>query len=123
MMKLPDITLLFQMVNFLLAYLILRRFIFVPVYAIIQQQKQKDNVLHDKVSVTRDELKNSLDKQHQRWNFIRYSLMQMIPSIKLKKCLSRFKKTSSPEVSKIKISQAEKDSIKKMLHDTLLDIS
>lgn len=122
-MKLPDITLFFQMAHFLFAYWALRRFIFAPALAIIQAQEQKDKALSDKVYNARTVLKNNVEQQQQRWNFIRQSLIKMTPSVTIQKCLSKFKVTAPVEVAKVKISETEKDSIQKMLHDKLMDIS
>jgi hypothetical protein len=122
-MKLPDITLFFQMANFLLAYWALRRFIFTPALAIIENQEQKNQFLITKVQNARTQLKDNLEQQQQRWSFIRQSLISMAPSINLQKTLSRFKVTSPVSVSKTQISETEKDSIKKILHEKLLDVS
>lgn len=122
-MKLPDITLFFQMANFLLAYWALRRFIFAPALAIIESQEQKNQFLVAKVHNARTQLKDNLEQQQHRWNFIRQSLIKMSPSINLQKCLFKFKVTSPVEVSNVHISQKEKDSIQKMLEKKLLDVS
>ncbi|MBI2344612.1 hypothetical protein HYV10_00880 [Candidatus Dependentiae bacterium] len=122
-MKLPDITLFFQMIHFLLAYWALRRFIFAPALIIIHEQDQKNQLLTDKVECARSDLKDTVEQRQNRWNFIRQSLIKMAPSANLQKCLLKFKVTAPVEVSRVKISTAEKDSIQKVLHDKLLDIS
>lgn len=122
-MKLPDITIFFQMANFLLAYWALRRFIFAPALTIIESQEQKNQFLTAKVQTARTQLKDNLEQQRQRWSFIRQSLINMTPCVNLQRCLFKFKVTSPVEVSKTQISEAEKDSIQKMLHDKLLDVT
>jgi hypothetical protein len=122
-MKLPDITLFFQMANFILAYWALRRFIFAPALIIIENQEQKNQFLTAKVQNARTQLKENLEQQQQRWSFIRQSLMSMAPCVNLQRCLCKFKVTSSIEVTKTQISEVEKDSIQKMLNEKLLDVS
>ncbi len=122
-MKLPDITLFFQMANFLLAYWALRRLVFAPALTIIESQEEKNQFLMTKVHRARTQLKDNLEQQQQRWNFIRQSLINMAPLVKLQRCLFKFKVTSPVKVSKTQISETEKDSIEKMLHEKLLDVS
>lgn len=122
-MKLPDITLFFQMAHFLVAYWALRKFIFAPALEIIQDQEQKNKALSDKVHSARVDLQSNVEQQQHRWSFIRQSLIQMTPSVNLSKCLPKLKVTAPVKVSNVKISESEKSSIQKVLHDKLLDIS
>lgn len=122
-MKLPDITIFFQIIHFLFAYWVLRRFIFAPALVIIQDQDQRKKYLDDKLQRARTDLKNNVDQQHHRWSFIRQSLLKMAPSVNLKRALFKSKVTNSQESSKVHNFGSEKNSIQKVLQDKLLDIS
>ena len=122
-MKLPDITIFFQIIHFLFAYWALRRFIFAPALEIIQDQEQRAKSLGDKLERARDDFKNNVEQQHHRWNFIRQSLLKMAPSVNLKKALFKTQIKTSQEDSKIQDLESQKPLIQKVLHDKLLDIS
>ena len=122
-MKLPDITLFFQIINFLLAYWVLRRFIFVPALKLIHTQERTNHLLNDKVATARVDLENNLEQKNKRWSFIKKSLIDMAPVVNLQKCLIKIKVMSPVKFSKIKVSDKERKTVQKMLHDKLLDIS
>ena len=122
-MKLPDITIFFQIIHFLFAYWALRRFIFAPALEIIQSQEQRAKSLGDKIERARTDFKKNVEQQHHRWSFIRQSLLKMSPSVNVKKTLFKTKVATSQESSNLSNFESEKKSIQKMLHDKLLDIS
>jgi len=120
-MKLPDITLIFQMVHFFIAYMILRRFIFAPSLLILEENEEKNQRYNQKIHEARTQFNNTVAQQHQRWHFIKQSLMDMSPVVGIKKCFTGFKVSSAVEVKKTKLTSQEQQDLKKVLHKKLLD--
>jgi len=121
-MNLPDVTLFFQMIHFVVAYAILRRFIFAPALVIIEAGEQRVDQLQKRVDGVRLDHQELQQQQRQRWRFIQLSLCDMIPKINEKICVNAAK-VSSPvqQVGRV-LSEEQKQAIKQMLHDELLDV-
>lgn len=120
-MNLPDITLFFQMVHFIVAYTILRRFVFAPALTIIEASENRMGQLQKRVDLAHDDHQGLLQQQRQRWRFIQQSLCDMIPKINEKVCVNSAKVSAPVQLGNVTISGEQKKSIKQMLHDELLD--
>lgn len=120
-MNLPDITLFFQMIHFLIAYAILRHFIFKPSLVILEEDEAKNQRYNQKLHEARTQFHGFVEQQNQRWHFIRKSLMDMSPVVGIKKCFSGFKLSSPVQIEKSSLTTDEQQSIKKALHKKLLD--
>ncbi len=120
-MKLPDITLIFQMIHFLIAYMIMRRFVFTPSLLILEENEAKNQRYNQKIHEARTQFHGIVQQQHQRWHFIKQSLMDMAPVVGIKKCFNGFKVSSAVEVEQSKLTLQEQESLKKTLHKKLLD--
>lgn len=120
-MNLPDVTLIFQMFHFLIAYMILKRFVFTPSLVILEEQESRNQRYNQRIHEARTQFNGFVAQQHQRWHFIRQSLMEMSPVVGVKKCLTEFKVSSPVEVEKTKLTVQEQEALKKVLHKKLLD--
>jgi hypothetical protein len=121
-MKLPDITLIFQMIHFLIAYMILKRFVFTPSLMILEANEARNQRYNQRIHEARMQFNGFVEQQHQRWHFIRQSLMEMSPVVGIKKCFTGFKVSSPVEVEKTKLTVQEQENLKKVLHKKLLDL-
>jgi|GEM_PF-1293985 len=121
-MNLPDVTLLFQMLHFLVAYAILRRFIFAPALILLEQNEQHKNQLLKNVDTTMAEQKELIGQQRQRWKTMQQTLTSMIPRFNAKNDVDAIRISTSIELSDVKLSEQEKQNIQKMLHDELSDV-
>lgn len=121
-MNLPDITLIFQIFHFLIAYFILRRFVFAPSLVILRENELKNKKSNQKLHDAQQELNNFVEQQHQRWYFIKESLKKMSPVIAVKKCITSVKVSNPVQVEKTQLTSLEQESIKKTLRKKLLDI-
>lgn len=120
-MNLPDITLFFQMFHFLIAYAILKRFVFAPSLIILEDEEEKSQRYNQRVHEARLQFNGFVEQQHQRWHFIRQSLLEAAPVVGIKKCFKGFKVSSAVQVEKTKLTTQEQESIKKAVHKKLLD--
>lgn len=121
-MNLPDVTLFFQMIHFFIAYRVLRRFVFAPALTIIEAGELRKDQLQKRVDMARE---NHLELQHQqrqKWRFIQRSLSDMIPKINEKKCVNQTKISEPVPLTERVLSSQQKQEIRQMLHDELLDV-
>lgn len=121
-MNLPDVTLIFQMLHFLVAYAILRRFVFAPALILLEQSEQHKNQLLKNVDTTMAEQKELTGQQRQRWKTMQQTLTSMIPRFNAKNDVDVVRISTPIELSDVKLSEQEKQNIQKMLHDELSDV-
>lgn len=120
-MNLPDVTLFFQMIHFWIAYIILRRFVFAPALTIIESGEQRIDQLQKRVDIARDDQLQLQQQHRQRWRFIQLSLCDMVPKIHEKKCVNSVKVSAPVSLDNVTLSSEQKQAVKQMLHDELLD--
>lgn len=120
-MNLPDITLFFQMIHFAVAYVVLRRFVFAPALIIIETNEERMGQLQKRVDMARSDHQGLQEQQRQRWRFIQQSLSAMIPKFNDKSCLNSAKLSTPVQLDGVTLPEEQRQSIKKMLHDELLD--
>jgi F0F1-type ATP synthase membrane subunit b/b' len=120
-MNLPDITLFFQMIHFLIAYAIFKRFVFAPSLMILEKDEERNKRYNQKLHDARIQLHEITQQHSDRWRFIKQSLIDMSPMVGMKKCFTGFKVTTPVQVEKIKLTVDEQESIKNTLHKKLLD--
>jgi len=121
-MNLPDVTLIFQMLHFLVAYTILRRFVFAPALALIEQNEEYKDQLLKNVDTTMAEQKELVGQQRQSWKMIQHALISMIPRFNAKNDVDVVRISTPIELSDVKLSEQQKQNIQKMLHDELSDV-
>lgn len=121
-MNLPDVTLFFQMVHFIIAYAILRRFVFAPTLRIIEAGENRIEQLQKKVELASKDHQGLLQQQRQKWRFIQQSLRDMVPKINEKLCINSAKVSTPVRLDNATISGEQKKAIKNMLYDELLDV-
>jgi len=121
-MNLPDVTLIFQMLHFLVAYAILRKFVFAPALMLIEKDEQQKNQLHKNVETTLAEQKELVVQQRQRWKAMQQTLTSMIPRLSGHNDVNAVRLSAPVELSDVKLSEKQKQNIQKMLHDKLSDV-
>lgn len=120
-MNLPDITLLFQMLHFYVAYKILKYFVFAPALRIINQDIAQQQTLENKITQAHTQHATLLEKCNQRWKFIQESLRNNMPSLPAKMCFDHTKIAQKPTPQTI-LTKQQQDDIKKMLKQKLSDV-
>ena len=120
-MDLPNVTLLFQMVHFAIAYVLMRKFVFEPALQIIVAQESYKQNLEQKIIVAQAAYQDTIQQKQSRWNFMKDSLTALIPKFIL---TSRFKKTTSEPIAlkTVQLSSEQKQKLAAVLQDELVDI-
>lgn len=121
-MNLPDVTLFFQMLHFIIAYTILRKFVFAPALTLIEQDEQHKNKLLKNVDTALTEQKELIVTQRQRWQTMQQALISMIPRFTIKDNVDGLQASAPVELADVTLSQQQKLNIKKMLYDKLSDV-
>jgi hypothetical protein len=121
-MNLPDITLFFQMLHFMVAYIILRKLVFAPALIIIEGNERRQNQLLTKIDGIKLEQYNLVQQCQQRWKFIQLSLIGMVPKLAEKVCVNPVQISKSIEHKEVKLTVDEKNNIKNMLEKELSDV-
>jgi hypothetical protein len=80
-MNLPDITLLFQIIHFGIAYYILKRLVFVPAYNLLERQAIAEQLVQDKVKAAKKLYDDLSEKRISQFLFIQKSLTGMLPTL------------------------------------------
>ena len=121
-MNLPDITLIIQMFNFMIAFFVLRKFIFAPAFLILENKKIVNLQLQNKITTTEEKYRSLLVQQTQRWRFIQKSLIDMMPDGYQKICFRTLKLSTPIDVHDSKLSDKDKEDVENMLIKNLSDI-
>ncbi len=121
-MNLPDVTLMFQMLHFMVAYAILRKFVFAPALMLLEHDEQQKNQLQKNVETARAEQKDLVEQQGQRWKAMQQKLTSMVPQLNAHRDVNAVRLSAPIEISDIKLSEKQKQNIQKMLHDKLSDV-
>jgi hypothetical protein len=121
-MKLPDITLLFQIFHFVIAYWILRRYIFSPALIILNQQQDEEFRMKVKLDQARHRYETLLTQKSQKWNFIQQSLLRMIPKFLEQSAPLSGVKPSETNNEMQPLNQQERQRIKDRLRDEVIEI-
>src|SRR3990167_5948274 len=119
--SLPNLTLLFQMINFGVAYLIMRRLIFAPALKILQTQDSYKKSLEQKIDKAKETKFEVMSQQHSRWVLMQKSLYKLIPQL-AQICTKATTNIDQTTLEVAHLSQSEKKSITKLLHEQLLDV-
>lgn len=120
-MELPNITLIFQIVNFYVAYRILYYFVFAPALKILIVQDQYKKTVEQKIVMTKNEHVRIVQSQHTRWKAMKDSLYNLIPSSMLTCTLTQhvFKQK---QLDLVTLSEKQKAAINSLIRDELLDV-
>jgi hypothetical protein len=73
-----NITLFIQMVQFFIAYWFLRRYIFVPAYAIIHREDRAAQKLEGKISMLQSSMNEQRDQNQKDWGKIQKKLLSTV---------------------------------------------
>lgn len=120
-MDLPNITLVFQIVNFCVAYRILYNFVFAPALQILVMQDGYKKSIEQKILTAKDEHLQTVQLQRTRWKSMKNALYNLIPSSFLTCTIA---KQESKPISNIAatLSDQQKASMSKLIHDELLKV-
>lgn len=121
-MNLPDITLLFQILHFIIAYVILRKFVFGPALILLEQGESDKNNLQQKVDNNRVALQELAGQQRQRWKMIQQSLMNMIPGLSGKQGQKASGAFQPVDIVDVQIPEQSKKNIRDLLTKELSDV-
>jgi hypothetical protein len=126
-MDLPNLTLFVQMGNFVVAYLVLRRYVFVPAYNIILAQQSRLESLNQKIDTAYVQQQQIVHQQKNRRAFMKDSLKQAIPDFSVKLCQSDLPQGSTSlmqpvEAKDVMLSDQQKKELSVMLQDALSDV-
>ena len=119
-----NITLVFQAIQFFIAYYFLYNFMFVPAYAILLKEEAFEKKLYDNVDQSRLEKEQLQEKSNNRWAFLKKKLFENCPDALVE---SRGEKTDKNGslyfVEKQNISKEEEEKTTSFLVDKLSDVS
>lgn len=121
-MNLPDITLVFQMIHFWVAYEILKRLVFIPALSILNRDMLVKQQLQGQINQQHQRHLELIEQHTSRWNQIKSTLYSMIPQFNEKLCIKDMQITAPVQVEITKLSNDQKKSIQSMLEKELLDI-
>jgi hypothetical protein len=119
-MDLPNITLLFQMVHFVIAYIILYRLVFAPALAICVTQAAYKNNLEQKIVSLQSEHQEIKARAQSQWSLIRKKLFTLVPVCWMS-CM--VKKQPTPALEPMNLAESEKQKMVNMIKDKLADVS
>ena len=122
-MNLPDVTLLLQIINFTIAYTVMRKFVFVPVLNILLAQDLYKKTLEKNIDAEKIEQQNVQNQQRSRWQSAKESLYQLIPNVSFMTFFEKsFKKLSKIEPKILSVSDKKLlvEKLSKQLSDVQL---
>ena len=120
-MDLPDITLLLQIVNFVIAYKILYRFVFAPAYTILQAQDLYKSKLEQKIDQEQAAQTKIVSFQRAQWNKMKSLLCDLIPATSTP-CLQAKTITDAENQQDHQLSTQQKERAVQLLKDELLEV-
>jgi hypothetical protein len=120
-MDLPDITLLLQIVNFVIAYKILYRFVFAPAHAILQAQDRYKSKLEQNIDQQQAAQIKIVSFQRVQWNKIKSLLCDLIPATSTP-CLQAKTVIDAENQQDHQLSTQQKERAVQLLKDELLEV-
>lgn len=120
-MNLPDVTLLLQIANFTIAYVVMRALIFAPALKILEKQDFYKKSLQKNIEIAKSKEQNVMLQQKTSWQQAKQSLYQLIPKLSQ---ISVINVSVSESVSKksVPLSLNEKKVLVEKLCDQLSDV-
>ncbi|MBP6892402.1 hypothetical protein KBB68_02365 [Candidatus Babeliales bacterium] len=120
-MNLPDVTLLLQIINFTIAYVMMRKLIFAPALKILEKQDFYKKSLQKNIEIAKSKEQNVMLQQKTSWQQAKQSLYQLIPKLSQ---ISVINVSVSESVSKksVPLSLNEKKVLVEKLCDQLSDV-
>lgn len=120
-MKAVDITLLFQAINFFIAYWILRSYVFYPAMKILNKEKSEEDLLKSSISKLRLENEKAVDHKLTLWSKIKLSLRKSAP--KVLRIVDTVDSSASMELNdKVGFSKEEKVRLKQDISEKLVGL-
>lgn len=120
-MNLPDVTLLLQIANFTIAYIIMRKLIFAPVLKILQQQDLYKQSLLLTIDQAKKEQHLTMIKQKTAWQKAKESLYAIIPKLS-PVCVTTRQLTDISLQEPNPLSAQDKKALIEKLSDQLSDV-
>ena len=120
-MKSPDVTLLIQVVNFLIVYFVLRRYIFIPASKILEDQEFKDYELQQFIKESLIKKDNATHQMNLRLLEMKQQLKELIP-VKYQESLNNYNGQQQDVNAQILLSQEYRQKIKKLISDSLSEV-
>jgi gas vesicle protein len=120
-MNLPDVTLLLQIANFTIAYVVMRALIFAPALKILEQQDLYKKSLRQSIEVAKTEQHNVILQQKTSWQRAQQSLYALIPKLS-RICVTNVSASEFASKESITLSSDEKKVLVEKLCDQLSDV-
>lgn len=120
-MNLPDVTLLLQIANFTIAYVVMRKLIFAPALKILETQDFYKKSLQQKIEVAKSEQHNVILQQKTSWQQAKQSLYGLIPKLS-RICVTNVTVSESASKETVQLSAEEKKVLVEKLCDQLSDV-
>ena len=121
-MNAPDITLLIQVLHFIVAYTVLRKCVFAPALKILNKQEKDKAALRSSIEETGLVKDDALKKLHGRWHYIKQSLYKLMPFVRVKHLTSSKDTHQQQEPTQQKLSTSERASLKKIITSTVSEV-
>ena len=120
-MNLPDVTLLLQIANFTIAYVVMRKLIFAPTLQILEQQNSYKKSLKSNIEAVKTEQNNVMLKQKTSWQQAKQSLYALIPKLS-RICVTSSSSTQQSLQEPINLTSQDKKVLVEKLCDQLSDV-
>jgi hypothetical protein len=120
-MNLPDFTLILQIINFYVAYAVMRKLVFTPALKIIEVQDSYQQSLERNIENAKSVKIQVTLQQKSRWNASKDMLYSLLPKLS-QVCLSRNKSIDDPSLHQLQLSEVEQKSLVEKLCNQLSDV-
>lgn len=120
-MNLPDFTLVFQIINFYVAYAIMRKFVFTPALKILEVQDSCKKSLEQSIESVKAVKNQVILQQKSRWNASKEVLYSFMPKLSTA-CLNRNKLIDDASLHHVQLSEIEQKSLVEKLCSQLSDV-
>ena len=121
-MKSIDVTLFFQIINFLTVFWFLRKYIFIPSSKILEDQEFQDLELKQLIKELLTKKDDATEKMNLRLSEMKNQLKALIPIKKQESLYINKDLQNEAENFNLLLSQDERQKIKKMISDSLAEV-
>ena len=120
-MELPNITLLFQIANFTVAYWLLRKFVCAPALQILVSKESYQHNLEQKIVMVQATHQDCVEQKRARWIFMKKSLSELTPNLK-SICIDKKELLQAVRIEAVSLSAQQRHEVLDLLRLKLSDV-
>lgn len=121
-MDLPNLTLFVQMVHFIIAYYVLRRYVFAPGLEVVLVEQSRMQKLLSAIQNGKNQKEETVLRQKIRLSFIRNALFNIMPNRIVTVFDLKDKSIESVKAEEMKFSQSDKNDVRDRIYSDLLGV-